>query len=120
MPGLLIIGALLSAKAGFQIYAIWHRVDRYYENKCAAGFMVQGSQAHGLCHEPLPGTLLSGYVMFCDALSVRAWACLTGAASCFQVLLAAPGPHRAAGEPAASSQMSTCVCAPRSCCALCC
>jgi hypothetical protein len=33
MPGLLIIGALLSAKAGFQIYAIWHRVDRYYENK---------------------------------------------------------------------------------------
>lgn len=36
MPGLLIIGALLSAKAGFQIYAIWHRVDRYYENKCAS------------------------------------------------------------------------------------
>lgn len=40
MPGLLIVGALLSAKAGFQIYAIWHRVDRYYENKCAKGFMV--------------------------------------------------------------------------------
>ena len=32
-PGLFIVGALLSAKAGFQIYAIWHRVDRYYTNK---------------------------------------------------------------------------------------
>ena len=98
MPGLLIIGALLSAKAGFQIYAIWHRVDRYYENKCATGFRIQGSQARGLCHEPLPGTLPSDCVMFCDALSVRARACLTGAASRCQVLLAAPRPHRAACE----------------------
>jgi hypothetical protein len=40
MPGLLIIGMLLSAKAGFQIYAIWHRVDRYYENKCGKGMRV--------------------------------------------------------------------------------
>lgn len=32
-PGLMIIGALLSAKAGFQIYAMWHNVGRYYENK---------------------------------------------------------------------------------------
>ena len=39
MPGLLVIGALLSAKAGFQIYAIWHRVDRYYENKCGGALL---------------------------------------------------------------------------------
>jgi hypothetical protein len=31
--GLLICGLLLSAKAGFQIYAIWHNTGRYYENK---------------------------------------------------------------------------------------
>lgn len=38
--GLLLAGLLLSAKAGFQIYAIWHRVDRYYQNKFFWPLMV--------------------------------------------------------------------------------
>jgi hypothetical protein len=59
MPGLLIIGALLSAKAGFQIYAIWHRVDRYYENKCVS------------LHDALLGTLLSAW----RADTILLWAC---------------------------------------------
>lgn len=32
-PGLFIAGLLLSAKAGFMIYAVWHAPQRYYENK---------------------------------------------------------------------------------------
>lgn len=34
--GLLMCGALLSAQAGFQLYAIWHDPSRYYENRCAS------------------------------------------------------------------------------------
>lgn len=32
-PGLFIAGLLLSAKAGFMIYAVWHAPERYYQNK---------------------------------------------------------------------------------------
>lgn len=64
MPGLLIIGALLSAKAGFQIYAIWHQVSRYYENKCGNELACHAADACVLLRRcPWHATVEALYVL---------------------------------------------------------
>lgn len=93
MPGLLIIGALLSAKAGFQIYAIWHQVDRYYENKCANHLLM----THGVIIV-ISAAVLAKHAcpradLWCN-ITLPLRQCGTPFA---QVLLAAVRPDRAAG-----------------------
>lgn len=34
-PGLFVAGLLLSAKAGWMLYAVWHAPNRYCESSCA-------------------------------------------------------------------------------------